>query len=1633
MSDSGGSFGFSSRESDDSAGPDPPTSPDQSAVESEASSSFRVFAEELTRLIDDDTFRDMVAAFQVGPDPESRGFTSEDVLSVLGAGRNDLGGLRPPFKHIVHPMTFIQPGQSSIRLRSVPEGYQPTTYIPGGKKLVGNGKKIFVATADGSARQLVGESRVEVNFECIIPEEDFRWVLAELTESCFATATGLGYSNYLHALASVVIAKTIEKSIYEPHQRGDVWTPIGVFEVGGFNYDKKPATHDYVVGKYELVCAVLEPDELLSDMVRLAQVEDSQLTSGFDNTGLDQGASPYTPVLREMAELTRLVTDKQKEGIVDQLKAHISRRPPVPKPEEDRSRATDDVTAFMRSGMKTRIDPATGERISYMPTPLRVLAPSTDVPDGFIKSTGESDRSLYIRPYLQATSIGTTYHTLTEEEYSLDYLAAEVDFGISDPMYGDGSAMACVYRLLATRKAFQSAQIENELLSKINGGEGSFYSVHSRVGVAWQRVKSGSLTYYACYFTATIPGDRREIGQWEEYTDLVSGLTVWRGPTFKVSSRDISHSSVVDLRFFCAVVGIMGFVSEKVLNAYIARMIPLLPMYLGSSWKTSVLAGESRYYTLCTIAGTGNIKGIVQKALKENYGLPLTSSDFVYLHLLRESERTRSTDGQDQTPLLRLPPALACIEKDLPQGFQWHIRGDAHETRCMRKLYKAMEVEVANRDKILAFFEAQLQFLKDMIEHGVAQYRFDELMDWELDVPVYNHIFMMAMSKLSTPQLKERIGARQESTGATMSSIITDHHCYDTERPGDHGEGTVFCASYVVDAVVAEIERLGKPRTLLEAVSIISRTRKVVNYYLMHPKDQKSADREIAQMLGIMRFPQALMENLIRVYCDAEESDFMTDPGKADAFVTQSATIMRDGGVVRSEDKSFFCGHLLPEALSLSTLNVAIDVGSTALVCASAIQRCNTRRYSVLPAKADRTEVPKCAKQHTVYRKERGCTSETVAVEQYFHMMQGIMALGAALNCTVYVKGYCALLASMIEDVDKYLAMTTSDDTVRGVTVATNPKYEVESIEHEFINRPLEDIRHASMRDNEDKPIIGRRLAEFNNMAVGPNGMVAQQMSHCQANLQPLLSKSLAGDCIQVVSNARGSLFWGDSIDIAVAMLKSGLCQLRQKWLLSHMEVDCLRIAGFLPNTNEELVGGFSIRSDRTLANIWYAMDDEQRDDVLSGNVSLTRLVSKYSLARGKRRKKHHRISIEGVPYMVARAVKQVDISRKYKQRLSGNYVRVANPADRAAAKQALMDFVTRPTQLPDEEVMVQLRASTAAPIIHIVPRPFSGKHRMPQTIGNRGHTGDRVEIRKVLAKRLVGIDYGRRLRPEESTLAELDEETFKHEHMKLERAAEYDGMSYRSPTGLPMMKFTETGMLTRPMMFDYTVDLVEKHVRENTITIDGVAVPSVSPVLYGGRVLAEAKRQGAIPAFGRAPVGTMIRFFFKPVSGRVASVDVLPSPLAYLIPRQGGRKIMCPLLEDFSCINPRDFCTELLMDDIRTSGLAGDPIAILNYGRYLQSAAPGGQRLMSSIFRSLGGERPHYIAPVLPGYPSFHPQCSVLSPGRLTVFEGYSSVRLLKLARASETDDTEMVEYVDLRGPRPLRTQQSVVDVGWG
>jgi len=46
---------------------------------------------------------------------------------------------------------------------------------------------------------------------------------------------------------------------------------------------------------------------------------------------------------------------------------------------------------------------------------------------------------------------------------------------------------------------------------------------------------------------------------------------------------------------------------------------------------------------------------------------------------------------------------------------------------------------------------------------------------------------------------------------------------------------------------------------------------------------------------------------------------------------------MRKHGMTRSEDKSFFCGHMHPEFMSLATLSTAIATGSTSLVTSSAL------------------------------------------------------------------------------------------------------------------------------------------------------------------------------------------------------------------------------------------------------------------------------------------------------------------------------------------------------------------------------------------------------------------------------------------------------------------------------------------------------------------------------------------------------------------------------------------------------------------------------------------------------------------------------------------------------------------------
>lgn len=97
----------------------------------------------------------------------------------------------------------------------------------------------------------------------------------------------------------------------------------------------------------------------------------------------------------------------------------------------------------------------------------------------------------------------------------------------------------------------------------------------------------------------------------------------------------------------------------------------------------------------------------------------------------------------------------------------------------------------------------------------------------------------------------------------------------------------------------------------------------IENIFGIHPKDSKSKNREIPQMHMKMRPPQFMSETLMSMYTDEEEIDQMQKADKYSNFTNEALRVMEGGGVTRSEDKTFFCGNMHPEVMSLATACLA--------------------------------------------------------------------------------------------------------------------------------------------------------------------------------------------------------------------------------------------------------------------------------------------------------------------------------------------------------------------------------------------------------------------------------------------------------------------------------------------------------------------------------------------------------------------------------------------------------------------------------------------------------------------------------------------------------------------------------------
>jgi len=1430
-------------------------------------------------------------------------------------------------------------------------------------------------------------------FEITIDRKDYMELALRFGEEVHAKATSLGYSSLIHSVASITIAGST--GILEPVEGFDVIREDLSFEVTGRNYKLRATSASVVLNKYPIAYAFCNGDAEYLRMIRYSQCEDDFDSSYFIGSSIDQGPSPYTPYVEYFHDITRCISKESMGLIYLQMRSYYSML------EADAAESE-------------LIKPDTLQLDAALLRATKIKDGVNKMPSIFFVKSGEvtlDPRMLEVQIPIDTSDYGTTFRNQSMDvDYQMQILSRPPEkllptFDSANSMYNAGYACCLDYSI------FHTLHIEAELLSKINGREGCFYSKYSHCGISWRRLRSNSLTCYISYYHKGKPDGT--YGIWRLSN---AELNIWSSPNFKISTSNIEHAKLLPSRIHAMVMSALPYTNRLNRTAVIQRLMFVAACYRHSTWQTSAIAGDFRFITLCSISRTGDIKSMIDKAAGK---IPDNASctDMFMAQMLRKFVQRFDSITRDETPIFGLPIRFMSIEKDLPQGMMWHIRGESHATECFKKLSKGVLLEISNRDLVLNALSAQKVYLQKLMSGSVTQVDFDEMMSLMPTIPYYNHILFMAMAAKSASQLES--GKNQDPTVIGIANMISDHHAIKVSTNGSV-QGAKITTPRVADGVNELLAEYNQPKGILQLLSRVAEGEHVHNVFSIHPKDSKSKNREIPQMSNKMRVQQFIQESLLTVYCKSEEAEKMQDENKYPDFVKNFSEIMRLGGKARSEDKEFFCGYMHPEFMSVAYLVVAIATGSTSIVTSAAIERCNTSRWTVLPKGCDNGVIEGIYPRATVNIKEGKVYRSSLAIKNYVHMQQGVKAIGAAVVTTVVTTGFDLLMHELLDDIQKSVVMTTSDDSCRAVCVRRDSIFQPQQVCNDYINTPPKQQYHFMMVDSREKPIESPSLAEFNNVAAGPNGMFPQSFIHPCLCIQPLLGRSLVEDVVNVVSNARMTITWGDSIDVARACLDANIILLQQKWLITKPQLDLLYDWGMLPDSDEEIIRGFSIERPDITLRLLRLISDESYEDVISGDVKLIDGLRKFKSLDANDTTKVYRVKYAGDLNSVKLAFDSINRSRKVKKTMKIQHTKQLTYNKRIKLRDLFFNELIKPCKEPSEretEVIEQLLPKCK---VQIIPTPARRRDFLPCDMGSSVKVRADVNIKSIIAMRLFGIVSGQILSDAETAISKYDEESFNKWLLDYKSGRGTEGLRFASAGGRPLMSAHNDIFFKKSMTFNFEYYLPDPVAPVRSFTVGGKHYPNVEICHYGGGTLSKASREGSQLAFGYAVVGSQLHIFYMTHKSRPKVYIVDHVPDFHHTFHHHKTKVFCPLRKDLSAIV--DGTYGISLNSYYNPLFAGDTTALLNYGSYVNSSSRGAVSTMQKIFKHFNSSFPHYISKLKHNYPSFPEDVVEVPMSKVNYVVGYRCIAKLKLVMSDRMQD---MSKIDLNGAFPTVTSQ--------
>jgi len=1451
---------------------------------------------------------------------------------------------------------------NNVEAKRIPKGFRKYRKLPTYDYV---GQELLATCKDGVVQACGVEiGKCNFDFPDLLISGDSLFDMADAyTEEVKGKGSGYGFSSLSHLLAVVSLRKN--PGFLEPYEGCDYTLESDgrelTIEVTGLSYKTRRTSANMILNKYAILGMVTQDKRVLKS-IQLSNCEETNDTSFLRNGNFFDVESPYTENFDKMHDCIRHITEDQIKGIYIHVSKWLT--------------STNDV--FTREVLKRPNFIFVGGKEGKFPSPFKVRKMKSE--DRMMNYTvtsnlwkDNSGKDWYDGKH-------NSYRTVSEDEdyISMCCVKSRLVGRVND--YWHSVAEKAV-DVLDEIQAVQTARIQKELFDKIFAVKGNYYSEKDGVGIAWSTTGKECLTYNCVFYSAYDPDEIKLFGKWTKEEQW------FRSPGFKVSRQDINF---VKKNYDALVAMYVSMISlHEPGDEYDDFMAMYTVLTCNSSWKTSDYADNSRFVTTGHLSGN-QVSDLLVKPI--NAGKPIRSSEFLYMHLVNRF--LESPPPRNLTPLFRLKLKFMCVEKDLGLAVNWQNRESDHESECCRKLLERTSEEMNLRPLVIPFYSRVASYFAKLLSVGVDYSDTKELLDRTPSEPVLNPVFYLAMCYSCKEEI-EAASMSQVSTGFTVNDMVSDRGTiyFDQKKK-------CWTESKVCDELrkMVHKEKITGPYDGLLKI-LDERHEKV---YLIKSKNGRGR-REFATQHIKSRYVQMFEEKLASGVSLSAPDDQFLNPHKYNEMVSGFTRVVSSERPVvgSSEDRSFHCGHNMPEALAIACLCHAVVNSIPYFVTLAAIKRCNTVRECILPKgyKESVVPFPNNLKRKSRLVLSRGKVQNRFSLDVHKHAMQGMHAVISGVLNTTHVKGVENIMQNNVEMFEDTHVFTTQDDVGRAVSIS--PGVSAEWAQGNYIMKPMRTLNMTLQKNNDRKHVIIEHdkssygILEVNNILISGGGMVTQSHIHPHHIIQPLTSDSIVIDLMSCVNNSRQSVFWGDSPSLAWTCMEMCLYTLRMKWTLTKGHINYLKEIKMIPNNPDELVSGFFPRTEEAMKIFTNFLTDEQIDEVLEGKRSLfDRACNHFSKSWKSEQYEAKAITTTRMRTMDEKC-RLVYNARTRKGKLRSSVVKPLTPKMRSTVRDRFMDYFKTKSRSKDAVDKAML---LKPPDVRGFIRPMNVDDKKPCIMGEIvPEVG--FSRRNLICNKILGTNYRTGLTVDEKH--ELDSKEFWPNRNRDLRISKEEGFEIHSPSGLPVVRFFGNQRYTRPMVYNFSIKLHRPSPEKRPFVYRGSYVTDLTPCLYGRSTV----NTNETLCFAVGIMNGIRKAFYKEGrKGRLSCVDALD---------EHSRVVTVPISKRKAVryLNREDWSPLEIGYQRHIPGIEGTATASLNYAGFMRSGNDRGFQLLQEIFEERNSFMPSFMKNYMPSYPRFHKDKVVFNGGRVVLF---GDTMISKIEVITDRSDVKYINITD-------------------